>query len=75
MKDNQKLELPLWKLMVIGGMSGSVAEVITIPLDTVKVRMQVMQKEYSGFFQCIRAILRKEGFQTFFQGTTPAIMR
>lgn len=30
-------------MLLIGGLSGSVAELATLPLDTIKVRMQISQ--------------------------------
>jgi len=31
--------LPLWTKMITAGISGSIAEIFTIPLDTAKVRL------------------------------------
>ena len=33
--------LPIWLMMLSGGTAACIAEVITIPLDTAKVRLQI----------------------------------
>lgn len=53
-----------------------VAEVLTIPIDTAKVRLQVQSKQadpqtkpkYSGFMNTMRIIAREEGFLALYNG-------
>lgn len=49
-------------MMLTGGVAASVAEVLTIPLDTAKVRLQVQASgaaggKYNGMFHCIRTMI------------------
>ena len=51
--------LPLPLMMLSGGTAACIAEVITIPLDTAKVRLQVQgeNKKYKGMSHCIRTMI------------------
>lgn len=67
--------LPFWKLTLAGGLASCFAEVCTIPLDTIKVRLQLRQSEYSGTLDCMRKIIRNEGPSAFYQGLSAALLR
>jgi len=36
-------------MLFVGGSAGLIAEVATLPIDTIKVRLQVFQGKYSSF--------------------------
>ncbi len=62
-----------WAPMVSGAISGSILSFIGHPLDTVKVRMQANSNVYASTQQCVRSIVKKEGFKIFYSGFTPAL--
>uniref|UniRef100_A0A7S2XEX3 Uncharacterized protein n=1 Tax=Lotharella oceanica TaxID=641309 RepID=A0A7S2XEX3_9EUKA len=71
---------PPWREFLYGGLASCCAEAMTMPLDVVKVRMQIqgqqgMNVAYKGFFQTGFNLLSKEGIFAFWTGTTPAILR
>lgn len=60
--------------------SVAVAECITIPIDTVKVRLMLQgelgaKKQYNGGVHAFRTILKNEGPQGLFKGLAPAVLR
>lgn len=67
--------LSLPELMLAGGLAASFAEIITIPLDTIKVRMQLRQGAYRSMSQCGLLIAREEGSLALYRGLSAAIMR
>lgn len=53
------------------------AEMVTLPLDTAKVRLQVQTFpiKYTGTFNCIQKIAKEEGYLKCWKGATPALFR
>lgn len=62
-------------MLFTGGSAGLVAEVVTLPVDTAKVRMQVFQHKYQSLFQSIKLIAQEEGIGAFYQGCFPGLLR
>jgi solute carrier family 25 uncoupling protein 8/9 len=59
-----------------------VAEIATIPIDTVKVRLQIQSKiadgqapKYSGFVGTAKTITSEEGFTALYNGLTAGLQR
>ncbi len=52
--------------LVAGGGAGLWAELVTLPIDTMKVRMQVFQGKYTTLSQVARTVLKEEGFRAFY---------
>lgn len=71
----QTPQIGLPQLMMAGGIAGSVAEIATIPLDTIKVRMQLFQGQYKSQYDCFRTTLKNEGIKAFYQGASAGILR
>lgn len=65
--------------MAYGGIASCVAEVITMPVDVVKTRLQMdgasHTKVYTGSLDCISKLLRAEGPPALFKGLPPALLR
>jgi solute carrier family 25 uncoupling protein 8/9 len=66
--------------MLISGASANVAELFTLPLDTVKVRMQVQGelgavRTYRNPFHCAQMIASTEGVTKLWTGLAPGLMR
>lgn len=61
----------------IGALAGLVTVYVTMPLDTVKTRMQSIdaRKEYRNSAVCVSRIFREEGFLTFWSGAVPRLAR
>lgn len=68
-------EIGLPQLMMVGGVAGSIGEIATIPLDTIKVRMQLFQSQYKNQLHCFKTILKTEGLTAFYQGASAGIIR
>lgn len=69
-----------WRSLVYGGVASSLAESCTIPLDVLKVRMQLqgqvgMARQYRNMFDAAAQILRYEGPLAFTKGLKPAVLR
>lgn len=61
----------------VGAIAGIITVYTTMPLDTVKTRMQSLEakKMYSGTINCFVSVFKKEGLLTFWKGTTPRLGR
>ncbi|KAE9967884.1 hypothetical protein EG328_007921 [Venturia inaequalis] len=61
----------------LGAMAGVITVYTTMPLDTVKTRMQSLgsAKEYKNSFACAAKIFRDEGLLTFWSGALPRLGR
>ncbi|KAI5205934.1 hypothetical protein AUEXF2481DRAFT_37831 [Aureobasidium subglaciale EXF-2481] len=61
----------------IGGVAGIITVYVTMPLDTVKTRMQSIEAktEYKNSFNCAARVVREEGFLTLWSGALPRLGR
>ncbi|KIW00862.1 uncharacterized protein PV09_07619 [Verruconis gallopava] len=61
----------------LGAAAGTITVYATMPLDTVKTRMQSLEarKEYKNSFDCAAKIFRNEGLLTFWAGAVPRLGR
>ncbi|ODV64178.1 Ctp1p [Ascoidea rubescens DSM 1968] len=61
----------------IGALAGIITVYTTMPIDTVKTRMQALgaDKLYSSTFNCFVKIFKQEGMLTFWRGATPRLGR
>eukprot|EP00238_Polyblepharides_amylifera_P009372 CAMPEP_0196599036 /NCGR_PEP_ID=MMETSP1081-20130531/94644_1 /TAXON_ID=36882 /ORGANISM="Pyramimonas amylifera, Strain CCMP720" /LENGTH=302 /DNA_ID=CAMNT_0041924781 /DNA_START=25 /DNA_END=930 /DNA_ORIENTATION=+ len=74
----------LWKIG-LGASAGALAQVIAMPTDVVKVRMQadgrlvalgqLSKPRYSSLSQALAVIVKEEGGRGLFKGMTPAVQR
>jgi len=83
MSKQKRYDFPMPISMLSAGVAASVAEVITIPLDTAKVRLQIQglrlkpgePKKYTGMLNAIATIAREESALGLFKGLAPGIQR
>ena len=73
--ETPKKQLGLLHFTLAGGFAGCVAEVMTLPIDTVKVRLQLRQGEYKSAFDCASRTISKEGPLALYQGLSAALLR
>ncbi|KAL1303911.1 hypothetical protein AAFC00_000365 [Neodothiora populina] len=61
----------------IGGLAGVITVYVTMPLDTVKTRMQSIEAktEYRNTFHCVARMLKEEKISAFWAGATPRLVR
>lgn len=61
----------------VGALAGTITVYTTMPIDTVKTRMQALgaNKVYSSTINCFVKIFKEEGLLTFWKGTTPRLGR
>ncbi|KAK6205522.1 citrate transport protein [Scheffersomyces amazonensis] len=61
----------------VGAFAGTITVYTTMPIDTVKTRMQALgaEKRYSSTLNCFVKIFRDEGLLTFWKGATPRLGR
>ena len=64
-----------YQLFLAGGLASMLAEALTIPLDTVKVRMQIFQGKYKSALDCIRTVVAQEGPKALYNGLTAGLLR
>ncbi|CAI5758870.1 unnamed protein product [Candida verbasci] len=64
-------------IFLIGSLSGIITVYTTMPIDTVKTRMQALgaNKLYSSTLNCFITIFKNEGLLTFWKGATPRLGR
>lgn len=57
-----------------GGSASCIAECLTLPLDTAKVRMQIygMKGKYASIFSTLKTIKTEQGFIALWTSLTPA---
>ena len=71
----KKTDLSLFESMGAGGLAACTAEVLTIPMDTVKVRMQNFQDIYKTMKGTYSQIFREEGGFAFYRGISAGLLR
>ncbi|KAG9192669.1 tricarboxylate transport protein, mitochondrial precursor [Alternaria panax] len=61
----------------LGGLAGIITVYTTMPIDTVKTRMQSIEARsvYKNSFDCVAKIFRDEGIFTFWSGALPRLGR
>jgi solute carrier family 25 citrate transporter 1 len=61
----------------VGAVAGIITVYTTMPLDTVKTRMQSLEAKnlYNGTLHCFYKIFKEEGVLTFWKGATPRLGR
>lgn len=61
----------------VGSIAGIITVYTTMPIDTVKTRMQALgaDKLYSSTLNCFMKIFKDEGLSTFWKGATPRLGR
>jgi solute carrier family 25 citrate transporter 1 len=59
----------------IGALAGTITVYTTMPLDTVKTRMQALGREYSSTLNCAVRVFREEGVFAFWRGATARWLR
>ncbi|KAI5476041.1 putative Tricarboxylate transport protein (ctp) [Pseudohyphozyma bogoriensis] len=62
-------------VMGIGGTAGIITVYATMPFDVVKTRMQQAGSSAGNSFRCAQQIIMKEGVKTFWQGSSPRVLR
>jgi hypothetical protein len=61
----------------LGGLAGIITVYTTMPIDTVKTRMQSIEarSSYKNSFDCVAKIFKHEGLLTFWSGAVPRLGR
>ncbi|KJE96852.1 transmembrane protein [Capsaspora owczarzaki ATCC 30864] len=69
---------PFPRVLLAGLIAGMVAAGSVTPLDVIKTRIQTVPKPgdpvYHGVPDCVRQIVRNEGFSAFFKGAVPRML-
>jgi len=76
-------EHPFLKEFITSGLSVSIANVVTLPIEVLKVRLQLANAAMTtskstlkaGFIETTGKIYRREGIHAFYSGLMPAIIR
>lgn len=72
-------QVPTWRLLLAGGMAGTLSWVLTYPVDVVKSRVQADglngSPRYQGGLHCLRHCLAAEGPAFLFRGLSSTILR
>jgi hypothetical protein len=71
-------ELSTAEILVLGGVAGGTAALLTNPFDVVTARLMVQQADSSGAFNsmghCFRELWANEGFRGFLSGSIPRVL-
>uniref|UniRef100_A0A7S1G657 Mitochondrial carrier protein n=1 Tax=Bicosoecida sp. CB-2014 TaxID=1486930 RepID=A0A7S1G657_9STRA len=68
-----KREIAAWKRGVSGLTAGVSGLTVVYPLDTTKLRLQTCPGEYKGAFDCLRTVVKREGFAALYRGMSAPI--
>ena len=61
--------------MAAGALAGATAQAIVYPLELVKTRLAVSDKDtYRGIIDCMRKVNREEGPRAFYRGMAPSML-
>ncbi|RLN94415.1 hypothetical protein BBJ28_00011175 [Nothophytophthora sp. Chile5] len=77
---------PQWTRFIAGGLASATAEVLTLPIDITKVRLQAQRSvvveagakpavHYNGMFHAAQTMIKHEGPGALWNGATPALLR
>lgn len=67
--------IPFSARVVVGGLSGAVAQTIIYPLEVVKTRLAVAPpRTYHGILDCLVKTAAKEGFPSLYRGMVPSLI-
>jgi len=80
---NTGIRKPPWYVnFLCGGSAACVAEFVSLPMDTIKVRLQIQgaraagtQPKYKGFMHCFTTVVSEEGPQGLWKGLVPGLLR
>jgi solute carrier family 25 uncoupling protein 8/9 len=75
MTNKKNNEFTLLEVMGAGGVAACFAEFCTIPMDTIKVRMQNLQDVYKQMLPAYKQIYREEGIFAFYRGLSAGFLR
>jgi hypothetical protein len=74
--------MPVWKTFGCSAFAACTAEIVTLPIDTAKVRLQIqhapvagMQPKYRGMIGTMGTIAKEEGAAALWAGLTPGLHR
>jgi hypothetical protein len=63
-------------MFAFGGISSVCGALVTMPLDTIKVRLQIQEKKiYLNTLDAFLKISKNEGFKALYNGSSPACIR
>lgn len=76
-KPDPSLPLSSAETFAVGAVAGIITVYSTMPIDTVKTRMQSLEakKLYKGTIDCFIQVFKSEGLVTFWKGATPRLGR
>eukprot|EP01064_Diplonema_japonicum_P036268 TRINITY_DN809_c5_g1_i1.p1 TRINITY_DN809_c5_g1~~TRINITY_DN809_c5_g1_i1.p1 ORF type:complete len:305 (+),score=54.99 TRINITY_DN809_c5_g1_i1:60-917(+) len=63
------------RLIISAGTAGGFAEVVSIPIETAKVRLQMQGNTYKGVVHAMRTIAKEEGVLQLWKGVTAGVQR
>ena len=69
----------IWKGLAYGSTASMIGDIVTMPVDVTKTRLQLSgmggSAAYSGFFDCLKSTVKKEGVGALWKGIEPAMWR
>ena len=63
------------KGLLYAGSGSMLADVLTLPIDVTKTRLQLAAGKYKGAVDCVQSTVRKEGVAALWKGLEPALWR
>lgn len=73
-------DVPTWKVMMFGALSGYAMWIPIFPLDSIKSRLQtdhldITKRQYRGFVDCFQQTMKRDGIRGFYRGFVPCLLR
>lgn len=66
--------LPVFHLLMAGGLAGCFSWLVTYPIDVIKTRYQA-DESYANVRDCIKKTMQSEGNAVFWRGLIPTLLR
>ena len=63
------------KIILIGGISGSLSTIVNHPFDVIKSKIQAEEKRKIKFLECFKDTIKKYGFAGLFSGINARFIR
>lgn len=68
-------QLPSYQHALSGGLSNVVVGILNAPPDTIKTRLQDPNSPYKSTWDCVKTMVRTEGFKSLFKGAWVRVLR
>ncbi|KAK9795916.1 hypothetical protein WJX73_001899 [Symbiochloris irregularis] len=66
--------MALWERLVIGGLSGGIAQALIYPLEVIQAHLATTSGAYTGIMDVVRQLVHRDGYRSLYRGITPCLL-